>query len=97
MLVEFQVLQDHLFTGSLADLTMPVKVVLEGTLAQDVPTELKSVLKHHLARAAAEDVAVAVVTEGEEAVAVVGAAGDQVVQLWQQYWRLRRCWRPRWN
>jgi hypothetical protein len=47
MLVEVQFLKDHLFTESLADLTMTVKVFLEGTLAQDVQTELMSVLKDH--------------------------------------------------
>ena len=47
VLVAVQFLHDHLFTGSSADLTMTVKVFLEGSLADDVQTELMSVLKQY--------------------------------------------------
>ena len=47
VLVAAQFLNDHLFDGSATDLSMTVKVFLEGALADEVQTELMGVLKQN--------------------------------------------------
>ncbi len=47
VLVAAQFLNDHLFDRSAADLTMTIKVFLEGALSDTVQTELMSVLKQY--------------------------------------------------
>jgi hypothetical protein len=47
VLVAAQFLNDHLFDRSAADLTMTIKVFLEGALSDAVQTELMSVLKQY--------------------------------------------------